>query len=64
MIKTAHRKLERDVEISHMMIGNVHESRFSEDVQPTAEVKHGSIKAGVIEQYVVLGPRNIKSELW
>jgi hypothetical protein len=32
MIETAHRKLERDVELSHMMIGNVHESRLSEDV--------------------------------
>jgi hypothetical protein len=32
MVEAAHRKLERDVELSHMMIGNVHESRLSKDV--------------------------------
>ena len=63
MVETAHRKLQRDVELPHIMIRYVDESRFSEDVQSTAEVKIASIKARVTEQYVVLCPCDVKPEL-
>jgi hypothetical protein len=32
MVETAHRKLKRDVELSHMMVGYVNIGCFSEDV--------------------------------